>query len=154
MTFLYRDTIDCFGRLRANNDRQWFELHRADYEAHVKLPGEAFASAPAAQLEAATGEPHDYRIFRVHRDVRFSKDKAPYSAHLHISFSPGGGCKEGGPAWMFGLDPDGLTLGAGIFAFSALRLDRWRALVADAGGHRSGGTDRSASPSAGPRQRA
>jgi uncharacterized protein (TIGR02453 family) len=130
MTFLSRDTIDFLGRLRVNNDRQWFEAHRTDYDAHVKRPGEAFASALAGQLEAATGEPHDCRIFRIHRDVRFSKDKTPYNAHLHISFSPDGGCKEGGPAWMFGLDPDGLTLGAGIFAFSAPRLDRWRAMVA------------------------
>jgi uncharacterized protein (TIGR02453 family) len=130
MTFLSRDTIDFLARLRVNNDRQWFEAHRADYEAHVKLPGEAFARALASQLEAATGEPHEYRIFRVHRDVRFSKDKTPYNAHLHMSLSLDGGCKDGGPAWMFGLDPDGLTLGAGIFAFSAPRLDRWRALVA------------------------
>jgi sugar phosphate isomerase/epimerase len=112
MTFLSRDTIDFLGRLRVNNDRQWFEAHRTDYDAHVKRPGEAFASALAGQLEAATGEPHDCRIFRIHRDVRFSKDKTPYNAHLHISFSPDGGCKEGGPAWMFGLDPDGLTLAA------------------------------------------
>ncbi|OJY65199.1 MAG: hypothetical protein BGP16_12330 [Sphingobium sp. 66-54] len=130
MTLLSRDTADFLGRLRANNDRQWFEAHRDEYEAHVKRPGEAFASALAGQLEAATGEPHEYRIFRIHRDVRFSKDKTPYNAHLHTTFSPDGGCKEGGPVWMFGLDPDGLTLGAGIFAFSTPRLDSWRALVA------------------------
>lgn len=130
MTLLSRDTTAFLARLRASNDRQWFEAHRADYEAHFKRPGEAFAQALANELEAATGEPHDYRIFRIHRDVRFSKDKTPYNAHLHISISPNGGCKEGGPAWMFGLDPDGPTLGAGIFAFSAPRLDRWRALVA------------------------
>ena len=35
---------------------------------------------------------------------------------------------------MFGLDPDDLTLGAGIFAFSAPRLDRWRVLIGDAEG--------------------
>lgn len=130
MMLLSRDTVDFLGRLGANNDRQWFEAHRADYETHVKRPGEAFAQALASQLDAATGEAHEYRIFRIHRDVRFSKDKRPYNAHLHISFSPEGGCKEGGPAWMFGLDPGGLTLGAGIFAFSAPRLDNWRALVA------------------------
>lgn len=130
MMLLSRDTTRFLGRLRANNDRQWFEAHRDDYEAHVKRPGEAFARALASELQAATGEPHEYRIFRVHRDVRFSKDKTPYNAHLHISFSPDGGCNEGGPAWMFGLDPDGLTLGAGIIALSASRLDIWRALVA------------------------
>ncbi len=138
MTLLSRDTTRFLTQLRANNDRQWFEAHKADYEVHVKLPGEAFARALANELEAAMGAPHEYRIFRVHRDVRFSKDKTPYNAHLHISFSPDGGCKEGGPAWMFGLDPDGLTLArgfspsrrpastAGGHSLRPLKARRWR----------------------------
>ena len=97
MMLLSRATATFLGRLRANNDRQWFDAHRDEYEAHAKWPGEAFAWVLASQLEAATDEPHEYCIFRIHRDVRFSKDKTPYNAHLHISFSPNEGCKEGGP---------------------------------------------------------
>ena len=129
MSLLSFNTIDFLGQLRANNDRQWFEAHRADYEHHLKHPAEAFARALADELEAATNEAHEYRIFRIHRDVRFSKDKTPYNAHLHISLSPNGECRNGGPVWMFGLDQDGLTLGAGTFAFDKVQLDTWRALV-------------------------
>ncbi|MGF7171967.1 uncharacterized protein (TIGR02453 family) [Sphingobium xanthum] len=107
-----------------------FEAHKADYEDHLKYPAECFAQALAGELESATGEPHTYRIFRVHRDIRFAKNKTPYNAHLHISLSPGGGCRDGGPAWMFGLDPDRLTLGVGIFAFSMAQLAAWRERVA------------------------
>ena len=138
MTLLSAETVRFLCRLQANNDRQWFEANRTDYEAHLERPGQAFASALAYELEEATGEPHAYRMFKIHRDVRFSKDKTPYNAHLHFSFSPDGGCKNGGPAWMFGLDSDRLTLGAGIFAFEKAKLDAWRAHVDGDGGQEAG----------------
>lgn len=135
MTMLSAETAGFLGRLRANNDRQWFEANKGDYEACVKRPGEAFAHALSDALEAAIAQSHDFRIFRIHRDVRFARDKTPYNAHLHISLSPSGSCKEGGPVWMFGLDPDGVTLGAGAFAFSPGQLANWRTLVAGAEGN-------------------
>jgi len=130
MTLLTRETIGFLAALRANNDRTWFAAHDADYRAHLKIAGEAFAAALAEALEAMTAEVHRYRIFRIHRDLRFAKDKTPYNAHLHISLSPDGGCSEGGPAWMFGLEPDRLTLGAGIFKFTRAQLAAWRARIA------------------------
>lgn len=130
MTLLTRETVAFLTGLRANNDRTWFAAHEADYRAHLKIAGEAFAAALAEVLEAMTKEVHRYRIFRIHRDLRFSKDKTPYNAHLHISLSPDGGCSEGGPAWMFALEPDRLTLGAGIFKFSKAQLATWRRRVA------------------------
>ena len=133
-------TVEFLAALRSHNDRDWFAAHKADYEDHLKYPAEQFAAALASELAAATGKPHDYRIFRIHRDVRFAKDKTPYSAHLHISLSPEGGCREGGPVWMFGLDPDGLNLGAGIFAFSPPRLARWREWCAGGEGEAIGET--------------
>ena len=63
---------------------------------------------------------------RMHRDVRFSKDKTPYNAHLHISFLPEGHQA----AWFFGLDSKKLTLGAGLFAFGKAELKTYRTRVA------------------------
>ncbi len=126
LAWLSPATTAFLGALRENNDRAWFTAHKGDYVAHLKCPAEQFASALAGELAEQSGTPHEYRIFRIHRDVRFAKDKTPYNAHLHISLSPDGGCREGGPAWMFGLDPDGLTLGAGIFVFSPAQLTQWR----------------------------
>jgi uncharacterized protein (TIGR02453 family) len=134
MTLLSRDTIDFLTALRIHNDRQWFDTRRADYEAHLKLAGARFADAVNTRLADATGEAHEFRIFRIHRDIRFSNDKTPYNAHLRMSFSPGGSCRSGGPTWMIGLDPDGLTIGAGIFSFSGPQQESWRESVAGAGG--------------------
>lgn len=136
MSWLSAETVRFLAELRDNNDRDWFARHKDRYERTLKHPGEAFAAAMASELSAWRGAPHDFRIFRIHRDVRFSKDKSPFNAHLHISFAAGGGCKDGAPVWMFGLDPDGLTLGAGIFAFSPSQLEGWRALCAAPGGAR------------------
>jgi uncharacterized protein (TIGR02453 family) len=76
----------------------------------------------AAALDDLTGKPHGHKIFRVHRDVRFSKDKTPYNAYLRIAFIP----KTGVPSWFFGFDPDKLGLGTGVFAFDKADLHRFR----------------------------
>ena len=129
MTALSPATIDFLSDLRANNERAWFEAHKAEYERAYKRPAEHFAPALASALAAATGEPHDHRLFRIHRDMRFSPDKRPYHAYLRIALSPGGGCRDGGPVWMAELDPEGLTVGIGIFGFSPPQIEAWRALV-------------------------
>ena len=134
LAWLSPATTAFLGALRENNDRAWFTAHKGDYVAHLKCPAEQFASALAGELAEQSGTPHEYRIFRIHRDVRFAKDKTPYNAHLHISLSPDGGCREGGPAWMFGLDPDGLTLGAGIFV--SIEQDEARELSENVEEHR------------------
>lgn len=134
LAWLSPATTAYLGALRENNDRAWFTAHKPDYEAQLKYPAEQFASALASELAARSGTPHEYRIFRIYRDVRFARDKTPYNAHLHIIFSPDGGCRGGGPAWLFGLDPEGLTLGVGIFAFSSAQLTQWRKWCAGEGG--------------------
>lgn len=136
MSWLSAETVRFLAELRDNNDRDWFARHKDRYEQVLKHPAEAFAAAMADELSAWRGAPHDHRIFRIHRDVRFSKDKTPFNAHLHISFAAGGGCKDGAPVWMFGLDPDGVTLGAGILAFAPAQLERWRAMCAGPAGAR------------------
>ena len=90
------------------------------------------------ELEKLTGLDHVSKIFRVHRDVRFSKDKTPYKAHLHILFRPrdSGDGGLGMPAWFFGLEPDKLVLGAGVFGFEKAALDAYRKRIAGPEGKR------------------
>ncbi|WP_404402521.1 DUF2461 domain-containing protein [Pelagibacterium halotolerans] len=114
--------------LKANNNREWFEANKERYRTALKEPAEHFAQAMALALEAATGMPQTPRIFRIYRDVRFSKDKTPYNAHLHIGFRPSPSSPDM-PAWMLGLEPDRLVVGTGLFAFSPDGLTRWREAV-------------------------
>ncbi len=130
-----KDAIAFLGDLRANNDRAWFNDYKNVYERQIKTPAKAFATAMASSLKALTGKPHGHKIFRLHRDVRFSKDKTPYNTHLHIAFMPEP-TKISSPSWFFGLDPDKLTLGTGIFAFDKGGLDGFRKRVLGSDGTR------------------
>lgn len=128
-----KDAITFLRDLRANNDRTWFNDHKKIYERAIKQPAQAFCAAMTAALEDLTARPHSHKIFRIHRDVRFSKDKTPYNTHLHIAFMPDGK-KSSAPAWFFGFDPEGLTLGTGIFTFEKEALERYRQRVLGADG--------------------
>lgn len=134
MDYLSEETTSFLAGLRANNNREWFEANRTNYVRHVKSTSEAFAAILAREIGARIGAEVSSRIFRINRDLRFARDKTPYNTHVHISVSGTGGCREGGPAWMFGLEPGSLTLGAGIFAFDSARLSHWRKLLDSAEG--------------------
>jgi hypothetical protein len=67
-----------------NNNKQWFEAHRAQYEAEVKAP----MLALLADLEAEFGPPH--RVSRPNRDIRFSADKSPYKLNMYADCERGG----------------------------------------------------------------
>ena len=111
--------------LKAHNTREWFAEHKRVYEAEIKRPAAAFASAMEGALEALSGQTQTAKIFRINRDIRFSKDKTPYNAHLHIAFSPAPGNPDV-PMWFFGLGTQSLTLGCGVFGFGPSGLQAFR----------------------------
>ncbi|MFK8033140.1 MAG: DUF2461 domain-containing protein [Hyphomicrobiales bacterium] len=119
------ETIDFMKELHANNTREWFAENKKVYESLYKAPALAFADIMSAELQSLTGDIHSPKLFRIHRDVRFSKDKTPYNTHLHISFTPEHG-RESPPCWFFGLDTTSLSLGVGIFGFQSEELDTFR----------------------------
>ncbi|MEN9509028.1 MAG: hypothetical protein RLZZ621_1591 [Gemmatimonadota bacterium] len=75
--------------LARNNRKEWFEDHRADYEREVKAPlAQLIEEMDVRLAEVAPeiiGSPKK-SAFRIHRDVRFSKDKSPYKTHVACWF--------------------------------------------------------------------
>ncbi|HKT59481.1 MAG TPA: DUF2461 domain-containing protein, partial [Gemmatimonadales bacterium] len=75
--------------LTRHNDREWFERHRAVYEMEVRGPLRALVEEMDVRLARVapelTGDPRR-SIFRIHRDVRFSKDKSPYKTNAACQF--------------------------------------------------------------------
>src|SRR5688572_11549237 len=128
----FPDTMAFLADLKANNDRTWFQANKARYEAVYKRPAEAFAAELRPRLEALAGRPLGAKVFRIHRDVRFSKDKSPYNTHLHLGFQApkvaGELRRRGG--FYFGLEADKLTLGVGAFDFGPADLEKYRRAVA------------------------
>lgn len=127
------ETLRFLSDLRDNNTREWFREHGDDYEAHVKAPAAAFAGTMAVALEAMSGTAQKPKIFRINRDVRFSKDKTPYNTHVHMAWLPADGGMSP-PAFMFGLSPDYCTVGCGVFEFAAPVLEAYRQAIAGSAG--------------------
>ncbi len=127
------EAVNFLKELKANNTRDWFLQNKKTYEAEIKKPAALFSSVMAEELQTQTGQSHKAKVFRINRDVRFSKDKTPYNSHLHISFTPESKLASP-PAWMFGLSTEYFTLGCGVFEFDKTALDTYRKRIAgDAG---------------------
>lgn len=131
------ETLAFLAGLKANNSRDWFDANRKTYEAAVKAPAKAFSDIMAGELERLTGAAQKPKIFRINRDIRFSKDKSPYNAHIHISWTPVGG-GQGAPSFMFGVSTEYCTVGCGTFEFPKPMLERYRKTIAGARGKELG----------------
>jgi len=130
-----KETVRFLAALSANNKPEWFNAHRADYEAHYIEPAKDFIVAIAAPLRelapAIQAEPKvNGSIFRINRDIRFSRDKTPYKDHLDLWFWEGDR-KRAASGFFFRLTKDRLILGVGAHGFDAERLARYREALAD-----------------------
>jgi uncharacterized protein (TIGR02453 family) len=107
--------------LSENNSREWFNANRNRYDSEIKRPAERLADALTSWLATKHGRPPRSKLFRQHRDMRFSDDKTPFNTHLHIMWS-----LPDGRAWYLGIATDYATAGAGLMQFETDQLDRWR----------------------------
>ncbi|MEZ5099019.1 MAG: DUF2461 domain-containing protein [Thermoleophilia bacterium] len=127
--------------LAASNDRGWFERNRGTYADALQAPAKAFVVAygaalaerlaPGIQAEPSVGR----SLFRINRDLRFSRDRTPYNPWLDLAFWEGPDPRAS-PALFLRLEPDRVTIGAGVMALRDDRLAAYRAAVADDRGAR------------------
>jgi len=91
-----RQYFTFFNQLKKNNTREWFEEHRGDYDEFVLDPAREFVIAMGEKLRkiapAVNAIPKiNQSLFKINRDVRFSKDKSPYKTNMGIWFWEGRG---------------------------------------------------------------
>ena len=90
---LQSSTLDFLRDLKENNHREWFETNRKRYENaktdYLEMVGKVLIGVSKNDPTLASLEPKDC-IFRINRDVRFSKDKSPYKTNLGAGFGKGG----------------------------------------------------------------
>ena len=90
MAHLSKDFTRFFQDLAANNNRDWFHGNKKRYEKDVKKPFQNFINAlieAFKEIEPNVTMTSKEAIFRIHRDIRFSKDKTPYKLHASASIS-------------------------------------------------------------------
>lgn len=112
--------------LAANNTREWFHAHKAGYDTAIKAPALMFLSEMELWLATALDQPTAPKLYRIHRDLRFSKDKTPYNTHMHLQWRQTSGAPI---SFLFGVEPGYCKLGVGAFAFDKEALIRWRAAM-------------------------
>jgi uncharacterized protein (TIGR02453 family) len=103
-------------QLKRHNNREWFQRHKADYEAHVHQPALRFIAAFADPLYGISPRliAGPRSLFRIHRDTRFSPDKRPYKTHVGMRFShPGKDVHS--PGYYLHLEPGGCFAAAGLW---------------------------------------
>ena len=127
---LTADARAFFDDLAADNSRDWFAANKARYEQAVKAPAEALLDVIGARLAAATGAAQTPKLYRIHRDLRFSRDKTPYNTHLHLQWSEA----TTGICHLFGVSRDYAAAGVGAMGFDKPALGRWRDRIAAAEG--------------------
>jgi len=136
-----RASLRFFRGLARNNTRPWFEAHRADYERDVRAPMRALIEEMDVRLAGfapeITGDPKR-SMFRIHRDVRFSKDKSPYKTHAACWFAHRdadrrvGSEAEGGSAGFYlHLQPGNSFVGAGMWIPARPVLNKLRDGIAE-----------------------
>ena len=129
------ETLKFLINLRTNNTKKWFDAHRSDYDDCFVAPAKSFVEAIGPKLaKLSTGlvaEPRiNGSIFRINRDVRFSKDKTPYKDHLDFAFWEGEK-KASGSSLFLRVSPDGVIIGTGFHQGCPEQLKAFRAAVAD-----------------------
>ena len=107
-------------RLKRNNNRDWFQAHKDEYETWVRQPALTFITAFAAPLYeisphlVADARPTRGSLFRIYRDTRFSADKRPYKTHLAMRFSHRGKDVHS-PGFYLHLEPGGCFAACGLW---------------------------------------
>jgi uncharacterized protein (TIGR02453 family) len=132
---LPRETFTYLHALRDNNDRDWFEAHRPDYEAFWISAGldliEALGPLCDGMRPRLLAVPKlNQSLRRIHRDTRFSKDKSPYQPWLHLILSTEAQFNKV-PGMHVVLTSKGLGYGAGHYGLEPAALDRMRQRICD-----------------------
>jgi len=127
-------------QLKRRNNRAWFEAHRAEYEVEIRTPLKALVEELDVRLAEFApeiiGDPRR-SVFRIHRDVRFSRDKSPYKTNAacwfyHRDAGRGvGGEAQGGAGFYFHFSATECFIGGGIWMPPRPALARLREAVAD-----------------------
>jgi uncharacterized protein (TIGR02453 family) len=98
-------------KLKQNNHRDWMQEHKKEYQANEKALKAFYKSVETGLNE--TDEIAKVKVFRINRDIRFSKDKTPYNVHRSVSFSRAGEHRRGG--YYLRLEPGNTLMAGGFF---------------------------------------
>ncbi len=110
--------LEFFRKLDKNNNRDWFQAHKHIFQEQVRAPmvelvetinRELLEFAPEHVTEAKKA------IYRIYRDIRFSKDKTPYKTHIAANFPRRGLEKHACGGYYFSVGLEGVEVAGGVY---------------------------------------
>ena len=116
-----KDFFAFLRELKAHNERPWFEANKQRFRDSVQAPMSAFIAAMAPRLSkisksfVADPRPNGGSMFRIYRDIRFSKDKRPYKEHAACHFRHGAGKDVHAPGFYMHFAPNEVFFGGGMW---------------------------------------
>jgi uncharacterized protein (TIGR02453 family) len=126
---IQKSTLDFLKKIKSNNNRDWFEKNKNLYLAakddveknlEVVITGiRAFDKRIRPEVTAKKS------VFRIYRDVRFSKDKRPYKNNMGASVNPGGK-KDFSPGYYIHIEPGNSFVAGGMWMPEAPLLAKIR----------------------------
>jgi uncharacterized protein (TIGR02453 family) len=121
--------------LEERNTKEFFDAHKRVFTEQVQTPFAALVEAAAARLQRTVPDLGKPKVFRIYRDLRFSKDKTPYKTSMSASVPhrppgerDGGGV---GTGYYVNVGPAGLYVASGLYHPERPELARVRAAIAD-----------------------
>lgn len=117
-----KKTFEYLKQLKENNNREWFAQHKSEYDLIVK-ENKAFFTQIYNELQEYD-KLKGIHIFRIYRDVRFSKDKTPYKTDFGVGYSRSKPMLRGG--YYIQLEPGNSFVGGGFWGPDAKDLLRIR----------------------------
>ena len=129
-----KKSTDFLRELTINNDRDWFKENRYDYDTCLLEPMRKLLIDLSTFMLEIDNEFEIYptkAISRIYRDVRFSKNKAPYKNTMWITFKRAGKNWHGFPGFFFEITQTGFILGMGFYSMTKNTRENFRNLLLD-----------------------
>ncbi len=120
--------------LSKNNNKDWFAKNKPRFENEFLIPASDFVVTLGEKIRKFAPNTIaipkiDKSIFRLHRDMRFSKDKKPYKTNLGIYIWEGNKPRMECSGFYFHIEPGQIFWGSGIYKFSPEQLKKFREII-------------------------
>jgi len=135
--YITPELFNFLAELKENNDKTWFHENKERYEKHVREPLLKFITDFAFHLAQISqhyvADPHKVggSLFRIHRDIRFSKDKSPYKTHAGIQFRHESGKDVHAPGLYLHLEPGSVFAASGVWRPDSATLKKIRDVIVE-----------------------
>ncbi len=134
MQFFSNKFIGFFSELELNNNREWFNSNKDLFTNFVKVPFEVFIETVINKIREDDDRilitPKE-AIFRIYKDVRFSKDKIPYKTNVSAVISEGGRKDFSSPGIYLELSNKGIDFYSGVHFLERTQLQNLREFISD-----------------------